>query len=60
MNSEREIRENLSAVYRPELSETEKEVLEEIDLLAMQNDWSYLTPEYRLLAEWTRPGIFAV
>ncbi len=60
MNSEHEILENLDAIYQPELSNLEKEVLEEIDLLAMQQNWSYLRHEYRWLVSWVRPGVFNV
>jgi len=58
MNSEREVRENLQAIYRPRITTEEMDLLEEIDLLAMQHKWSYLRPEYRWLAHWVRPGVF--
>lgn len=60
MNSEPEILENLQAIYQPNLTDPEREVLDEIDLLAMENKWAYLNqkPEYRWLLHWVRPGVF--
>ncbi|MCE5252572.1 aldo/keto reductase [bacterium] len=60
MNSEREVTENLQGVFQPKLTDREKEVLEEIDLLAMEHKWAYLDrkPQYRWLADWVRPGVF--
>jgi len=60
MNSIEEISENLQGIYQPNLSDSEKEVLEEIDMLAMGNKWAYLDkkPQYKWLAEWVRPGVF--
>lgn len=58
MNSEREVQENLQAIYRPRITTEEMALLEEIDLLAMQHKWSYLRPEYQWLAHWVRPGVF--
>ncbi|MFC1573564.1 hypothetical protein ACFL30_00105 [Candidatus Latescibacterota bacterium] len=60
MNSEKEISENLQGIYRPGLDSLEREVLKEIDVLAMEHKWSYLNrkPHYRWLAQWVRPGVF--
>jgi predicted aldo/keto reductase-like oxidoreductase len=60
MNSIDEITENLQGIYQRGLSSLEREVLEEIDQLAMEKKWSYLNqkPEYRWLANWIRPGVF--
>jgi len=60
MNSEKEVLENLQAIYQPNLDSLEREVLEEIDQLAMENKWAYLDrkPEYRWLVHWVRPGVF--
>ena len=60
MNSIEEISENLQGIYNPKLTGLEKEVLEEIDLLAMGHKWAYLDkkPQYKWLAEWVRPGVF--
>ncbi|MBT4485124.1 MAG: hypothetical protein HOC71_15775 [Candidatus Latescibacteria bacterium] len=58
MNSIREIEENLQAIYQPKLNPLEKEILEEIDLLAMEKKWSYLKPGYEWLEQWIQPGVF--
>ncbi len=60
MNGIEEISENLQGVYQPDLSDLEKEVLEEIDMLAMGHKWAYLDkkPQYKWLAEWVGPGVF--
>ncbi len=60
MNSVEEVEENLQGVYRPELSDFERSVLEEIDQLATAHQWAYLNrkPQYRWLADWARPGVF--
>ena len=58
MNSIHEIDENLQAIYQPKLSPLEKEILEEIDLLAMEKKWSYLRPGYEWLVQWIQPGVF--
>ncbi|MBN1291831.1 MAG: aldo/keto reductase [Candidatus Latescibacteria bacterium] len=62
MNSIGEISENLQGIYQPVLTELEKEVLEEIDMLAMGNKWAYLDkkPYYKWLANWAQPGVFSV
>jgi len=59
MNSIREIDENLQGVYQPKLSKLDREVLEEIDMLAMEKKWAYLEkkPEYAWLAEWVGRGV---
>ena len=60
MNSIEEISENLQGIYNPALTGIEKEVLEEIDTLAMGHKWAYLDkkPQYGWLANWIRPGVF--
>lgn len=59
MNSVDEIRENLQGVYTPRLAAREREVLDEIDMLAMERKWSYLKkkPEYAWLANWAQRGV---
>lgn len=59
MNSVAEIQENLQGVYQPKLSKLEREVLEEIDMLAMEKKWAYLEkkPEYAWLANWAQRGV---
>ncbi|MFC1608391.1 hypothetical protein ACFL47_10530 [Candidatus Latescibacterota bacterium] len=61
MNSITEITEDLEGVYQPVLNHLEREVLEEIDQLAMGHKWAYLNekPHYRWLANWVRPGVFS-
>ncbi|MHB9028195.1 MAG: aldo/keto reductase [Candidatus Latescibacterota bacterium] len=59
MNSIAEITENLQGVYRPKLTEKERNVLDEIDLLAMEKKWAYLEkkPRYAWLANWAQRGV---
>lgn len=59
MNSIREIEENLQGIYQPKLSALEREVLDEIDLLALEKKWAYLNqkPEYAWLVNWAQRGV---
>lgn len=59
MNSISEIQENLQGVYQPKLSTLELEVLDEIDLLALEKKWAYLNkkPEYAWLVNWAQRGV---
>jgi len=59
MNSIREITENLQGIYQPKLTKLEREMLEEIDMLAMEKKWSYLEkkPEYAWLVNWAQRGV---
>jgi len=59
MNSIAEITENLQGVYRLKLTEEERSVLDEIDLLAMEKKWAYLDkkPQYAWLASWAQRGV---
>jgi predicted aldo/keto reductase-like oxidoreductase len=59
MNSIREIEENLQGIYQPKLSSLELEVLDEIDLLALEKKWAYLNqkPEYAWLINWAQRGV---
>jgi predicted aldo/keto reductase-like oxidoreductase len=59
MNSISEIQENLQGIYQPKLSAREREVLDEIDLLAMEKKWVYLRekPDYAWLANWAQRGV---
>ena len=59
MNNIGEIEENLQGVYHPKLSALEREILDEIDLLALQKKWAYLNrkPEYAWLVNWAQRGV---
>ncbi len=59
MNGIEEIKENLQGVYQPKLTATEREILNEIDMLAMEKKWAYLErkPEYAWLVNWARQGV---
>ncbi|MFA6471480.1 MAG: aldo/keto reductase [Candidatus Latescibacterota bacterium] len=59
MNNIREIEENLQGVYQPKLTALEREILDEIDLLALQKKWAYLNrkPEYAWLVNWAQRGV---
>lgn len=59
MNSIREIEENLQGIYQPKLTALEREVLDEIDMLAMEKKWAYLEkkPEYAWLVNWVGRGV---
>lgn len=59
MNSIAEVAENLQGIYQPKLILKEREVLDEIDMLAMEKKWAYLRkkPEYAWLADWAQRGV---